>query len=102
MEGVYGWLARVALPRATALIWLDLPWEDCRAGLMGRGLRRGMTNGDYATLVNWAADYWTRDNANSYRGHLRLFEAFAGPKLRFMSRSKVDQFVAGVGAQKQC
>jgi len=33
IEGVYGWLAEVALPRATALIWLDLPWSlavpDC-------------------------------------------------------------------------
>ena len=32
IEGVYGWLAEVALPRATALIWLDFPWNLCRAG----------------------------------------------------------------------
>jgi hypothetical protein len=25
IEGVYGWLAELALPRATSLIWLDLP-----------------------------------------------------------------------------
>jgi hypothetical protein len=29
-----------ALPRATALIWLDLPWENRRAGLVERRLRR--------------------------------------------------------------
>ena len=28
MEGVYGWLAEVAMPRATALIWLDLACCD--------------------------------------------------------------------------
>jgi adenylate kinase family enzyme len=30
IEGVYGRLADVAVPRATALIWLDIPWEVCR------------------------------------------------------------------------
>jgi len=30
IEGVYGWLAEVALPRATSLIWLDMPWTICR------------------------------------------------------------------------
>ena len=40
IEGVYGWLAEVALPRADTLIWLDLSWDDCRAGLLARGLRR--------------------------------------------------------------
>ena len=24
-EGVFGWLAEVAVPRATTLIWLDVP-----------------------------------------------------------------------------
>ena len=41
IEGVYGWLADVALPRATALIWLDFPRSLCRAGLLARGPRRG-------------------------------------------------------------
>jgi hypothetical protein len=98
IEGVYGWLARVALPRATVLIWLDIPWEECRAGLVARGLRRGMTDGDHAELLTWAAEYWTRDNANSYGGHLRLSEGFAGAKLRFTERSQVDQFVSAVGS----
>ena len=43
IEGVYGWLASVALPRATALIWLDLPWEQFRAGLIERGPRRNIS-----------------------------------------------------------
>jgi adenylate kinase family enzyme len=96
IEGVYGWLARVALPRATALIWLDLPWEACRAGLMDRGLRRNMTEADHAALIAWSAEYWTRDNANSYHGHLRLFEAFGGAKCRLQSRPEVNQFIAAL------
>jgi adenylate kinase family enzyme len=37
IEGVFGWLAEVALPKATALIWLDCPWSLCRAGVLVRG-----------------------------------------------------------------
>jgi len=99
IEGVYGWLARVALPSATVLIWLDLPCEDCRAGLMARGLRRGMTSADHATLVTWAAEYWTRDSSSSYYGHPCLFEAFNCPKLRFTTRSQVEQFASALAIE---
>ena len=84
------------LPRATALIWLDLSWEECKRGLTDRGLRRGMTTEDHAALVVWAADYWTRDNANSFNGHFRLFEAFRGLQVRLKSRAQIDQFSASV------
>ena len=73
IEGVFGALCRAALPYATAPIWLDLPWEESRAGLMERGLRRGMTESDHAALVAWAAEYWTHQNANSYAGHLTVY-----------------------------
>ena len=46
IEGVFGALCRIALQTATGLIWLDLPWEECRAGLTQRGLRRSMTDAD--------------------------------------------------------
>jgi len=36
IEGVFGWLAEVALPKATGLIWLDLPVSLCRAGLLAQ------------------------------------------------------------------
>jgi hypothetical protein len=96
IEGVFGVLGRVALQNATRLIWLHLPWDGCRAGLMQGGLRRSMTKADHAELVAWAAEYWTRQNANSFTGHLRLFEAFSGAKIRLADRSEVDQFVAGL------
>ncbi len=34
IEGVYGWLAEVVLPRAVSLIWLDMPWNVCREGFI--------------------------------------------------------------------
>jgi adenylate kinase family enzyme len=51
IEGVYGWLAEVALPRATSLIWLDMPWTICREGLSARGRRRGASEGDHAAAA---------------------------------------------------
>jgi adenylate kinase family enzyme len=96
IEGVFGALCGLVLQNATGLIWLDLPWDTCRAGLMQRGLRRDMTEANFAELVAWAAEYWTRQNANSYAGHLRLFDRFGGEKMRLTARSEVDQFVAGL------
>src|SRR5262245_53435910 len=43
IEGVYGWVAEIT-PRATALIWLDFPWSLCRAGIVARFARRGVTD----------------------------------------------------------
>jgi hypothetical protein len=46
VEGVYGWLAAAALPFATSLIWLDMPWMVCSEGLSRRGpVERGDCRG---------------------------------------------------------
>jgi adenylate kinase family enzyme len=73
IEGVYGSLAEVALPRATALIWLDFPWSICRAGLLARDPRRGATDQDAVELLNWAETYWIRQTTSSFAGHSRMF-----------------------------
>lgn len=99
IEGVYGSLAEVASTRATALIWTDLPWSECRDGLLRRGLRRGMTEADQAALLSWAAAYWTRRTPSSSAGHLRLFEAFPGEKVRLWTRLDVDMLVATLSGQ---
>jgi adenylate kinase family enzyme len=52
IEGVFGWLAETALPRASALIWLDVPWSTARDGLFARSSRGAPT--DHATLLEWA------------------------------------------------
>jgi hypothetical protein len=98
IEGVYGWLAEEAIPRATALVWLDLPWSVCRDSLLARGRRRGGTEADLTALLTWAEAYWQRQTPSSFTGHLRLFEAFAGAKRRLRERQEVDQLLAELGS----
>ena len=99
IEGVYGWLADIAAPRATALVWTDLPWSECRDGLLRRGLRRGMTTGDQEALLSWTEAYWTRSTPSSALGHGRLFAAFDGPKARTSDRGKLDALLAAFEAE---
>ena len=98
IEGAFGWLAEVALPKATALIWLDFPWSLCRAGLITRGLRRGATSRDAAELMKWAEAYWTRQTPSSFAGHSKLFNDFSGTKLRLESREQVAQLLENLRA----
>ena len=100
IEGVFGWLAEVAVPRATTLIWLDVPWNICRAGLLARGPRRGSTDQDNADLLKWAEAYWDRTTPSSFTGHLGIFESFPGLKHRLGSREKVSEFLAEQYAQQ--
>lgn len=96
IEGVYGWLADVALPRATALLWLDLPWDECRAGLLARGPRRGADAGAFAELLAWSEAYCTRTTSSSLSGHAARYDAFAGAKWRLTSRGAVAEFTAAL------
>jgi adenylate kinase family enzyme len=94
IEGVYGWLAKEALPNATALVHLDLPDEECVENVQARGLRRGGDEADHAALIEWIRDYRVRQNANSHAAHVKLFDAFAGPKVRLQSRADLGAQIA--------
>jgi len=98
IEGVYGWLAAVAVPRATALIWLDIPWKVCREGLLARGQRRGGTEADFSELLKWAEAYWDRQTPTSFKGHRHLFEGFSAAKLRIGARREADDLLADLTA----
>jgi hypothetical protein len=98
IEGVFGWLAEVALPRATALIWLDLPWADCKRGLEARGPAYSPSPQEYEALVQWAAQYGTRQTASSEAGHRKIFDAFSGVKVALRSRADVEAFTARLTA----
>lgn len=90
MEGVYGWLAEEAMSRVQALLWLDLPWAECRAGLLDRKADQTFDT----DLMVWAEQYWTRETSSSFAGHQRLYEGFAGDKLHFNRRDDVAAFIA--------
>jgi adenylate kinase family enzyme len=92
IEGVYGWLAEVAAPRATALIWLNLPWDECKAGLLHRGARRGADVEQFNQLVSWAEQYSVRRTPSSFVGHARIFDQFSADKIQLRCRAEVTDF----------
>jgi hypothetical protein len=94
IEGVYGWLIDVAVPRATGLIWLDLPWAECRAGLEARRPFEQTSAAELDDRMAWAEQYWTRTTPSSHAGHGTIFEAFAGDKRALTSRADVAAFVS--------
>lgn len=94
IEGVFSWLIDIVAPRATELIWLDLPWEDCKAGLLQRGPSAKANEGEFQDLVGWAGAYWTRQTPSSHAGHGRIFSAFGGDKRVLVSRTEVNAMVA--------
>jgi adenylate kinase family enzyme len=93
IEGVYGWLAEAAFPRATSLIWLDMTPEVCRESLTMRGPWCGATQDEHAEFLAWAEDYWLRRTPSSYEGHLSLYGEFKGNKLRVVSRSDISSLL---------
>lgn len=97
IEGVFGWLSEVALPRASALIWLDLPWCVCREGLEQRGPWRGASATEHADFLEWAEAYWTRQTPSSFAGHRALFDGFAGFKRCLQSRADIAAFLERQG-----
>ena len=94
IEGVYGSLATTALPFASSLIWLDLPWSVCSEGLSRRGPWEGATIGEHDVFLRWAEAYWRRQTPTSFAGHLALFEKFSRPKRRLKSRPEIDALLA--------
>jgi adenylate kinase family enzyme len=99
IEGVFGELAEMFLSRAHSLIFLDMDWTVCHAGLLVRGsesskqLDAAKAEENFKELLLWAEQYWIRTNLCSHSGHLRLFSNFAGHKFKFTCRAEVDDFL---------
>jgi adenylate kinase family enzyme len=99
VEGVFGELAEMFLSRAQSLVFLDMDWTVCHAGLLVRGsesskqLEAVKAEENFKNLLLWAEQYWTRTNLCSHSGHLRLFSNFTGQKYKFTCRAEVDNFI---------
>lgn len=96
MEGVYGWLAKAVIPRATQLIWIDLPEDECLANVRARGIQGGGSEADFQALLQWVGEYRLRNNSSCFAAHLQLFEAFEGAKVRLMGRGEMSAYLEGV------
>ena len=99
VEGVFGELAQEFLPKADCLIWLDIDWATCSASLLQRGsesskqLDAQLAEENFNKLLQWASDYWQRQDLRSQRGHASLVEQFSGKKVCLKTRGEVDNFV---------
>lgn len=93
VEGVYGWMAEIAARRATALVHLDLPVDECLANLRARGIRGGGDQDAFDGLLKWAGEYRVRTNSNSWTGHDRIYSTFAGRRARLASRAEIGEFL---------
>jgi adenylate kinase family enzyme len=94
VEGVYGWLASEAIHKATAVVFLDIPDEECVKNVRARGLRRGGNEASHLKLIDWIRAYKTRQNANSFLAHSCIFDSFAGPKAKLVCRADLVELVA--------
>lgn len=94
MEGVYGWLAKPVLPRATTLVWIDLPEEECLANVKARGIQGNGSPQAFEELLKWISEYRVRDNSSCHKAHSALFADFSAAKFQLRSRQEISEFLA--------
>jgi adenylate kinase family enzyme len=98
VEGVFGELAERYFDDAELLIWLDIPWDICKARLLARGseskrhLGREQSELGLKKLIEWASRYYDRDDLRSFAGHRSLLEKFPGRTVRLTSEEAVNGF----------
>ncbi|MHC8328773.1 P-loop NTPase family protein [Pseudomonas sp. LB1P83] len=92
IEGVYGWIVREVIHRATALVWLCVDDEICVANVRLRE-NRPDNDGLLIALLEWAGSYRVREDSSGFSAHRQLFEGFSGSKIKLMSRSEILAFV---------
>ncbi|MGE3807716.1 MAG: AAA family ATPase [Gemmataceae bacterium] len=101
VEGVFGELASQFFAQADELLWLDLPWAECRRRLDSRGseskahMNREQSEQGLKELVHWAEGYYLRQDSRSFAGHGSLFERFPKAKHRLCSEGEVVEYVNG-------
>jgi adenylate kinase family enzyme len=98
VEGVFGELAERYSDEADLLIWLDIPWNICKARLLARGseskrhLGREQSEEGLKRLIGWASHYYDRRDLRSFTGHRSLLEKFPGKTAHLTSEDAVNRF----------
>jgi deoxyadenosine/deoxycytidine kinase len=98
LEGVFGKMAQDCLPFSTILIWLDLPWEECKQNLFRRGpqfedcLTLREKEKALVKLVHWASAHWSRDDPNSWSFFNKLYTNFQSNRIRLQNRADILAF----------
>jgi len=93
IEGCYADLLALAADRADKVIFLDLPVADCIANAKNRSWEphkytsKAAQDANLAMLVDWIAQYPTRNDTFSRQAHLQLYKAFPRQKERYTRNS---------------
>lgn len=99
LEGVFGKMAEVCLPFSTLMIWLDLPWEECKQNLHSRGpqfdehLNPVEKEEALTKLLEWASEHELRTDANSWGFFNDLYTGVTYKKTRLRNREEVIEFL---------
>ncbi|MFH2047464.1 MAG: AAA family ATPase [Pseudomonadota bacterium] len=98
-EGVFGHLIEPLTVFADTLIYINLPWCECKNNLLNRGSESSMqldprkAEENFQSLFEWASAYETRDSKASKRYHSFLFESFSGQKHMVSNRDEFDRLI---------
>jgi len=99
VEGVFGELALQFAENAQHLIWLDMDWDYCKTNLLARGSESGKqlvpvkAEQHFRELLDWASQYWNREDLRSHSGHQSIFEDFDHWKIKLANKNRVDDFI---------
>jgi len=99
LEGVFGKMEDVCLPFSTLLIWLDLPWKDCKQNLLFLGpqlddhLNPSEKERALTKLIEWASEHEFREDANSWGFFNTLYRNFKNKKVCLRSREDIMSFL---------
>jgi len=98
-EGVFGHLVEPLIAFADTLIYINLPWGECRNNLIKRGsessrqLEPKRAEENFQSLLKWASEYEVRDSKASKGFHNLLFEKFSRQKYMLINREEMDQLI---------
>ena len=99
MSEAFGKMAKECLPFSTTLIWLDLPWEDCKQNLLSRGpqfetiLPPSERETALKKLIEWAGEHYSRSDANSWEFFNMLYTSFPNRKICLHHREEINGFL---------
>lgn len=88
IEGCYADLLKLAEPLTDQMIFMNLDTGQCTANARNRPWEphkyesRAAQDENLPMLLEWIADYPNRTDDCSLAAHERLFDEFAGPKVR--------------------
>jgi len=86
IEGCYTDLLNIALPNATEIIFMNLSIEQCIANAKLRPWEphkyesKEAQDANLNMLIEWIAQYKTRDDTFSKKAHTRFYEQYDGEK----------------------